>query len=715
MNETTDRLYELLPAIHRGLDADEGYPLRALLQVIEEQVMILEADIAQMYENWFIETAESWVVPYIADLIGYTPVHPRGEVGDPATPAGRSLNRVLAARRDVANTIHNRRRKGTLALLEDLAFDVAGWPVRAVEAFRLLVETQSLDYVHLDRGRSVDMREGQNLELLGSPFDSLAHSVDVRRPGALLGRGRSNLPTVGLFVWRLKTYPVTSTSAYCLEESGPHNFAFSILGNDTPLFASAERETEVGIANEAHLPVRITRRALERDLRRSAPRLYGPDGSVFVTVGDDREPVAADGLVVADLSDWRYVAQENTVLIDPLLGRLSFPPSQAPDEGVWVTYRYGFPDDIGGGEYTRSVSQPVGAALYPVGGAGDGAGTSQTLGEALARWRAERPLHAVIEFRESGYYVDPIQIELQADQTLQLRAAPRVRPVIRLLDRQPGRADSLRIRGSAGSRFMLDGVVLTGRPIRVEGDLATLRIRYSTLVPGWDLQPNCDPRRPSEPSIELIETGACLLIEHSIVGSIQVSRHEVEADPSRIEVVDSIVDATSEHREAIGGVGWPLAHVTLSAARSTVIGRVEVHAIELAENCIFLGRVSVGRSQIGCLRFSFVPDGCRTPRRHRCQPDLVVTAVLGEGPEFDRRRARERQRVRPHFDSLRYGTPDYCRLALSCAQEISRGADDRSEMGVFHDLYEPQRRTNLDVRLHEHVPAATDVGVFFAT
>jgi hypothetical protein len=32
-------------------------------------------------------------------------------------------------------------------------------------------------------------------------------------------------------------------------------------------------------------------------------------------------------------------------------------------------------------------------------------------------------------------------------------------------------------------------------------------------------------------------------------------------------------------------------------------------------------------------------------------------------------------------------------------------------MGVFHDLFEPQRRTNLEVRLHEHVPAAADVGI----
>jgi hypothetical protein len=730
MNETSDRLYELLPAVHRRLDAAQGYPLRALLAVIEEQLDVLEADIEQSYDNWFIETAESWVVLYLAELIGYEPVHAAGEVGDPATSAGEALNRVLTPRRDVANTIRNRRRKGTLALLEDLAFDVAGWPARAVEHFRLVVESQSLDYLHLDRARTVDLRDGDALELLGSPFERLPHTIDVRRPAGRAPVGRFNLPNVGLFVWRLKTYPVTSTSAYSLEEAGAHNFTFSILGNDTPLFARPEPETEPGIADEANLPVRIRRRRLERDLATEEPRLYGPGRSLVVALGAQRTVVPPEQLVVADLSDWTYVARRGTVVIDPELGRLSFPPHDAPDEGVWVDYRYGFADDIGGGEYVRTVSQPHGATVYPVGGSdpldargpngGAGAGNIDaepfsTLGEALSRWREDRPLHAVIELRESGYYVDPVEIDLRADQSLQIRAAVGVRPVIRLLDRQPGRADSLRVRGEAGSRFTLDGVALKGRPLRAHGDLTSLTIRHSTLVPGWDLRPNCDPRRPAEPSIELIETGACVVVDHSIVGSIQVSRDAVQADPSRLEITDSVLDATSAEREAIGGVGWPSAHLVLTVARSTVIGTVQVHAIDVAENTIFLGNMCVARSQVGCIRYSYVPPGSRTPRRHRCQPDLVVAAITGDDAAADRLRERERRRVRPKFASLRYGTPDYARLAVGCAEEILRGADDRSEMGVFHDLFEPQRRSNLEVRLYEHVPVAADVGIHLAS
>jgi len=71
--------------------------------------------------------------------------------------------------------------------------------------------------------------------------------------------------------------------------------------------------------------------------------------------------------------------------------------------------------------------------------------------------------------------------------------------------------------------------------------------------------------------------------------------------------------------------------------------------------------------------------------------------------------------VRPRFDSVRYGTPVYGRLAESCAEEITRGADDESEMGAFHDVYAPQRAANLRARLDEYTVAGMDAGIIYAT
>ncbi len=63
MDPRIDRLYQLLPTIQRMRDAEQGYPLQALLRVIAEQVNVVEDDIARLYDNWFIETAEDWAVP----------------------------------------------------------------------------------------------------------------------------------------------------------------------------------------------------------------------------------------------------------------------------------------------------------------------------------------------------------------------------------------------------------------------------------------------------------------------------------------------------------------------------------------------------------------------------------------------------------------------------------------------------------------------------
>src|SRR5438132_12966796 len=114
--ERVDRLYNLLPSVYRMRDAELGQPLRALLRVIAEQVNLVEDDIAQLYENWFIETCQDWVVPYIGGLVGYRPVYTAGQPGDTATRAGEARNKIMIPRREVANTIRFRRRKGTLSI-----------------------------------------------------------------------------------------------------------------------------------------------------------------------------------------------------------------------------------------------------------------------------------------------------------------------------------------------------------------------------------------------------------------------------------------------------------------------------------------------------------------------------------------------------------------------------------------------------------------------
>ncbi|MGP1666328.1 MAG: hypothetical protein ACTS5I_10565, partial [Rhodanobacter sp.] len=294
MSAQPDRLYNLLPTIYRMRDAQQGFPLRDLLQLLDTQAGVLRNDIGRLYDNWFIETCDDWVVPYIGDLLGYSLLPEAATLGHDGAPVA-GLGRVLAPRADVANTIDARRRKGTLALLEDLARDAAGWPARAVEFYRLLGWTQHLDHRHPTRGGTLDVRDPGPLQLLrwaGGAFDSAAHSVDVRRLDSQRGRGRYSIPAVGLFVFRLRSYPVTTTPAYCLEEYGPHCFSFSVLGNDTPLYQRPVAETEpTHIAREHNLPVPLRRyrfapRGARADHAEVAADLYGDQRSLVIFAPD---------------------------------------------------------------------------------------------------------------------------------------------------------------------------------------------------------------------------------------------------------------------------------------------------------------------------------------------------------------------------------------------------------------------------------------------
>jgi hypothetical protein len=718
-----DRLYALLPAIHRMRDADQGYPLKALLRVLAEQVNVLEDDITQLYENWFIETAQDWVVPYIGDLVGYRAL---AEAGLPPDESCCEISPVLVPRREIANLIRYRRRKGTLSLLELLARDVADWPSRAVEYFKLLGWNQNMDHLHLGRHRTVDVRDVNALDLLDGPFDSISHTVDVRRIDSARTRGRYNIPSVGVFLWRLRSYSVTRTPAYCVEESGPQCYTFSTLGQDAPLFVRPQPETDpTHIAREINLPAPIRRLAFDEH-----PEVfYGPDLSFAIWADgwagapSDR-PIPVSQLIPADLSEWKYVTPLNRVAVDPVLGRLEFPPGQLPKKGVRVSYRYGFPADMGGGEYPRVLEQQPGDfTLYRVGDTQP----YRRIADAVTQWQQDKPAKAIIEIEASAVYVEQLSITLDVDQTLQIRAANRARPVLRMIDWQTDLPDALSITLGAGSRFELDGLLITGRPVSVQGApgptdrneicAAEVSIRHCTLVPGWAIDCDCGPLRPAEPSLELTNVRARICITNSIVGSIQIQEDEVALDPLPLNISDSVVDATGADKLAIGAPGEARAHAVLDVRRCTVFGIVDVNSMQLGENSIFTSCVNVARRQIGCMRYCFVPYGCRTPRRYHCQPDGVIAAVMDKTLTSAQRAAEianEKLRVAPQFTARRYGRPAYGQLALDCAIEIRRGADDESEMGAFHDLYQPQREAHLNARLAEFTPAGMDVGTFFA-
>jgi len=706
-------MYDLLPAIVRIRDVEQGEPLRALLTVVAEQAAVLEENLAQLYDDQFIETCAEWVVPYLGDLIGYRTLH--GVVPEIASP-----------RAEVANTIVFRRRKGTASMLEQLARDVTGWPARVVEFFQLIGATQYMNHTRPHAVLTAPIRDCEPLERRGTAFDSLAHTVDVRRIGT--GAGRYNIPNIGIFLWRLAAYRLQGSMAVPVVAGDQQRFLLSPLGHDMPLFSRPEREEQVThLAEPVNVPMPLSRRVLDRYLA----TYYGAERSLLVA--EDGTPVPLAAVHVCDLRDvggGAWASQPQTgIAVDPVLGRVAFadPPAPGMTRRVAVTFHYGFSADVGGGAYERGATlgtfvPPQALVRVP--------DNQPTIAAALG---VLPPAGGIVEITDNGRYAEALQIGVAANASIELRAANGRRPILILP--QP-----LVITGGAGASATLDGLLVTSPaapavpptgfihvPAAAGNALRRLTLRHCTLVPGWGLTPGGAPRLPDEPGLVVRAAGVALDVDRCIVGALRI------AATSTAHLVGSIVDATDPGRVAYAGPDGVAHGGDLIVEDCTVVGKITAETLRLVSNSIlnaaadgaFPPPVRATRRQEGCLRFSFVPDGSLGPRRHRCQPDLEVARRIEEieqrlgGPLDEAGRAAVRaavvQSLSPSFTSLRYADPAYAQLRLSAPREIRTGAEDEAEMGAFHRLFQPQRETNLRVRLEEYLRFGLEAGMFYET
>ena len=395
-----DRLYPLLPAIYRLRDVAEGEPLRALLAVIESELRVMEDDISDLYDNWFIETCAEWVVPYIGDLL---------DTGELYAESSRTYGQQ-ERRAYVANTLAYRRRKGTAPVLEQLVRDVTGWRSRAVEFFQLLATTQNLSHPRLT-STTADLRPDRLPDRVGTPFEQrVAYTAEVRRirddrpqfsapsslqssdPTGFASSGRYNVSQIGLFVWRLQSYPIDRSTARLVAGAEPHTgryYTFNPLGFDrAPLFNQPQTETDLlQLAQEINVPGTLRRPALiqelaerQRSLLQGQPlegiRYFDADPVLQIFVDRQFRPIPPDEILIAALrnleaepgnNDWVPIAElttaegsprslpTKTVAVDPESGRLAFLDRTVP-QTVEVSYLYGFSGDVGGGSYERDES-----------------------------------------------------------------------------------------------------------------------------------------------------------------------------------------------------------------------------------------------------------------------------------------------------------------------------------------------------------------------
>lgn len=733
----SDTLYYLLPEIYRQRDKQHDEILRALLAIISDEFSGIEKNINQAYENCFIETCEDKIIPYIADLLEIEGLHNKKQL-------------LQSQRSRVANTIRYRRRKGQGSVIESIMRDVTGWPTKLVEYFQSISTTQHMQHIRHGKGTTANIRNVNGINTLDTPFDVNAHTVEVNNVGN--SANKYSLTTVGLFLWRLKSYPIYR--GYAKEINGQDRaYTFHPLGTEMPLFNHAETAAElVQTIREADLPVAMRNAAVNQDLMdyRSLPdelksdnsQYYGPNRSFYIVKIDatgKKEHIKHQEIIAMNLKDWAE-PPVNKVAVDVALGRIKLGPETIKlddkiilPKRLEVNYHYGFSADMAGGHYSRQTSLIIPHNVSEVITVSkQGVADFSTLGAALKSWVTDNA-KSIIRITDDATYDEDLKdledlklvkaVRLTNGRKLIIQAAENTRPCINL-------TTGLQLQGTASqdaeqiNQVVINGLLIAGA-IQVQGYLQ-LTLEHCTLVPTSETDSETDNvlislYNSSDESEKVVDSSQLkVVISHSII----VGMIDLPASISSLDIKNSIIDAKGGI--AISGDNKLKENDTLeekgprlSLIRSTVFGQINVIELINLSEAIVTKKVTVERIQTGCVRYSSLPSGL-TPQRYRCQPELALSEAKELATERGLISADEEKKLlvekfSPKFTSQTYGQPGYAQLNRQCDVVIRSGAQDTAEMGVFQHLQQSQRESNLAEILAEYLPFDREVRIFYVT
>lgn len=767
-----ERLYTLLPAHVRARDAEEGRPLEALMRLLAAELEVVEGDIDALYDDWFIETCEDWAVPYIGALVGARPLRPFGEGGGSLrayvanTLSYRQAKGTIATVEQLARDV-----TGWPAHAVEF-FRLLAW---SQNLNRLRPENAAtLSLRDSDAAARVDAPFSRAARTVGvRPVETGEGRYNIPNVGVYLWRLESwHLPFVfaPLTAGEIAPGDPPDYLGAPVPRVAAHGSAFrrfDPVGRDIPLFNRARSEPAMQhLAREVDLPGPLRRRPLHDDLnalRAGTPGAGGWfDPHPVVAIRLNGEAVPTHRLHACRLEDrddgvggivWRQPSERGRVLFDPELGRLSLHPDDA-DLPVEATCAIAAAHRVGAGPYGRRASLaqwwpefdgPVGD-LWQIGvtprpaeqaAAADPEGpVVASLAAAIDAWNAtattgRRGVIALMDSASHGEDLSGRPIRLPPGSRLAIVAADwpadpigggaRTRTPGRLdpLDRRPHVASDLHVfaepagEGENPGLLVVDGVLLEGRVAveatdpadpAVAGDLGILQLRHATLGAG---------RTGLGPGVTVTGGNARLsiLLDHAVSGPLTLGR------TAAVSLRDCIL---GEERTPTAPGDRPLVldapEADLEIACATLFGACRGRTLS-ADAVLFLGPPEIARRQQGCLRYCFVPEGARTPRRFRCVPDLQLRQLA---ERLDREPtpaevAAVRARLHPRFNATVAEAPAFGQLARACPAEIAEGADDGGEIGAMNALGNPARLANLRDALDEYLPFGRLAGPFFIT
>jgi hypothetical protein len=718
----TERLWDRVPSAIRESDGLEGgNALRALLQAFASQAAVLKRNQDRLWDDMFVELADDWAVPYIADLV--------------ATRLVSALN-LRARRSDVAKTIYYRRRKGTLKILEQLCDDIAAWDGKLVEQFRRLARSRhGLDgparsgrITATPEGGLADFRQVRGSLLAGSAFDEFHYTPETRPPRD--HSGLRGISTLAFYLHRLDIVALSGVVPLLVKSlaGSRDGYTFDPSGREIPLFASGIARGDWSgwfPAGEASLPRQI-------DCRLYNEHIYavGDPAIAWILAG---APIASMTARLAAAADLRKIAGERFIGSDALrrlfaglpsaatltvaavskgilersllpesghimLGdavQISVPPAaivpqqrvRAADLSNWATASPAGVDwlfDPALGRFLFDPSPGSAAEIrtnYAIGmNAPIGAGA---LGRHVSSMAVTRiwqqgssapgvPANGLLQLQDSATFANPPDQVMVRDLTI--RAAEATRPYVQL-------SKDWRLTATGDNRFLtIEGLWIGGLAgqLRLGGSYARVTLRYCSLDPG-----GINTVGTVIPPCGLAVFGDIdeLVIERCILPGITINGPNGNID--RITINDSIIDASKP-----GATGIAAARSELTLSRSTVIGRsINALAVDVerlwASDTLIAAQADVTDLQSGCFRFSARGPGSRVP--HPYESHMVDDLAR-------------------LFASRRFGDPHYAELSARAPHEITRGSEDDCEIGSMAGALRPVRQDGLITKIEEYMP-----------
>jgi hypothetical protein len=661
----------LPPALLAAQPPHDVPAVLALLGAIEEQWLVLAADVDRVLDDAFPDSAADWALPYLAQLLGLPPDVGRAEIGS-ATAL--------------------RRRRGTPAALEDFAAVVTGWPARVTEGWQTTVWCQQLRHP-VRRTASLSMRAGEHL-LIGTQLDPARRSVTLGGPD------HPAAATTTVLSWQVYRYDDTQVCPL-----GAGRFGLHPLGLPAPLYLRPE---PLVIASDAEdelpprtlparrpprapgdLPLRATWRLIEAlgpgqvsygpvwQLGPGHPlTAAGPDGPALLALTADGTPVPWTSIGLTSLPSGSGPAPAaDQVLVDPSRGVIAV--GAAITGTVRATFYRPASGRIGALASTAEPDDTAGSVIVvdPAGGPhAPGQVVVADLGAAVTAALALPGPDVEIRLRTNDRLAAPSPMTATPRASRWRIVAPTgLTPVIE---------GDLTI-GLPGATVELAGCYLAGNLI-AGADLAGLTLTGITMNPaaGHTLS---------------VEKGAWTLRLSASLCYLGPIRADLSAFP--VTLADCVVDGAGVALAPCGAEPAPPPPVPAVAAADqfppqlhatavTFAGPVAADTVQ-ATDCLFTGGIHTVVTSAGCLRYSHLgdhDDPTAHPPAHQCLSGPLPT-LMSSGAE-----------------SVGYYAPILAVPGERGADPVLTGASDSGEIGAYHHARRGPLALRLARRLAEMTP-----------